>query len=589
MAFMEIQLESFNEIFDKVRIMLAIEGLEIFEVIGRGGMGEVYRGVLDIGSGLKKPVAVKVIKKSIADEPGFLDRFQGEVKTLLSLDHPNIARVLRAGNLPDGRPFYAMDLIEGRSLREILDSGERFQEEKILDWALSLKSALEHCHKRGVFHRDISPHNLILGESGQIYLIDFGVSKLNSNADGTLSVAGKPGYLSPGYLQTGKYTAQDDFYSLGLVMLEIVQGKPIDSSRGLNAHAKIEVAEGLSKLKSNRLRQVLSEALGVKATSRTSKPLIATLVTALVLSAGLYILRNFPQKDKTELSISDDPSPQFVALKTPGGKNIVWSRKPDGDLSNILSAAGGADKLYFGCGELYSAALNPIKASYLIDHLKRYKSFFDGRAGDVVLQMSASLKRTAEELPNLVKLCPTHFNHLSSNELNRIADHLKEAEYVSEDNIYKLNQKLLKDQHLKDFSKTAIIWVSRISKEDVEEMKTYGEILKVMNSNPTYALAEYYVKSFKNNGKRLSRETCLLYGEASFVSMYLGYLLDGKAEKDDWKFILFPSGLVRETIKKPNHIEIQLTSENDALIKNGVCIHYRKASGLAYSYYFGDL
>ena len=150
---------------------------EITELIGVGGMAEVYKGV-DIVD--EKSVAIKILKKEYAENEDFLRRFRNESKAIAVLSHPNIVKIYDVG-FSDSLQYIVMEYIEGITLKEYIE------EEKVLTWkdtvhfVIQILRALQHAHDKGIVHRDIKPQNVIILEDGRVKIMDFGIAaQLNS-------------------------------------------------------------------------------------------------------------------------------------------------------------------------------------------------------------------------------------------------------------------------------------------------------------------------------------------------------------------------------------------------------------------------
>ena len=257
----------------------------IIREIGRGGMGVVYETEQ---ISLKRPVALKILRFGAAPDPEAMQRFQREAETVAALHHTNIVPVFAIG-AEHGVHYYAMQLIEGRSLREIVSSkcfmnsrttspfaalesasgSEQLREpgpngncpspsapllkgargelldgvidanfalpSTIAQWGLQAAEALAHAHQRGVVHRDIKPSNLILGTDGRIWLTDFGLAKRLDDVTLSLSGAllGTPRYMSPEQASAMHQPVdhRTDIYSLGATLYELVTGRPMFESQ----------------------------------------------------------------------------------------------------------------------------------------------------------------------------------------------------------------------------------------------------------------------------------------------------------------------------------------------------------------------
>lgn len=199
--------------------------------IGTGGMGTVYRA---IHLGLERPVAVKIIKPEFAADRDVADRFLREARTMAKLRHPHAAMIFDAGNLPDGRHFIIMEFVEGTTLSEALARDVRFSPERAVKIAVQICDVLEEAHQLGIIHRDLKPSNIMLNERG-VCVLDFGVAKvLASSSESTAThattgsgqIVGTPRYMSPEQCLGQRVGARSDLYSLGVVLYEMLAGRP---------------------------------------------------------------------------------------------------------------------------------------------------------------------------------------------------------------------------------------------------------------------------------------------------------------------------------------------------------------------------
>jgi serine/threonine-protein kinase len=199
--------------------------------LGQGGMGTVYlarRAVAEDGAPAR--AAVKVLSAELSGEEGFRQRFQREIDVLRQLEHPHIVRFFEAG-ADRGRFWYAMELVEGPSLQDVLRERGRLPWPEVLALACQIAPALKHAHDRGVVHRDLKPANLLLegGEGAAIVkLADFGIASLFASPHLTVTggVIGTPEYLSPEQAAGKQVTRRSDLYSLGVVLYTLLTGRP---------------------------------------------------------------------------------------------------------------------------------------------------------------------------------------------------------------------------------------------------------------------------------------------------------------------------------------------------------------------------
>jgi len=201
----------------------------IHRELGRGGMGRVYLAQAEIGG---SQAAVKILAAELAQDAGFLHRFQREIDTLSQLNHPSIVRLYEAG-FENGVYFYAMEYVEGRSFEELLAEQGRLPWLEVLDAALQICPALKHVHDHGVIHRDIKPPNLMRGGDGAVKLMDFGIAKVfaSQHLTATGGIVGTAEYLSPEQAAGKPVSKRSDLYSLGVVLYTMLTGRtPFDGT-----------------------------------------------------------------------------------------------------------------------------------------------------------------------------------------------------------------------------------------------------------------------------------------------------------------------------------------------------------------------
>ena len=197
---------------------------EIIKKIGDGGMAFVYKAK-DIL--LNRIVAVKVLRPEFVDDDEFLGKFKREAEAVASLSHPNIVNVYDVGE--DGKVHYiVMEYIDGQNLKEIIKNEGTLDEYTALDITKQIAMALSAAHRKGIIHRDIKPHNILISNEGRVVKVaDFGIAKAVSNSTMTNigSIIGSVHYFSPEQAK-GKFVSNNaDLYSLGIVLYEMIIGK----------------------------------------------------------------------------------------------------------------------------------------------------------------------------------------------------------------------------------------------------------------------------------------------------------------------------------------------------------------------------
>lgn len=200
---------------------------ELIEKIGVGGMATVYKAKCRL---LNRNVAIKILKDEFANDAEFIKRFQVEAQSAASLSHPNIVSIYDVGN-EDGLHYIVMELIEGKTLKEIIDEKGRLPWRDAANIASQIASALAKAHNNHIIHRDIKPHNIIITKEGVAKVTDFGIAKAvsNSTINAFGSTIGSVHYFSPEHARGGYTDEKSDIYSLGVVLYEMVTGRlPFD-------------------------------------------------------------------------------------------------------------------------------------------------------------------------------------------------------------------------------------------------------------------------------------------------------------------------------------------------------------------------
>ncbi|MEM8619518.1 MAG: Stk1 family PASTA domain-containing Ser/Thr kinase [Actinomycetota bacterium] len=200
---------------------------EIHKRIGRGGMADVFsaRDLL-----LDRQVAIKVLFPEFATDANFVERFRREAQSAANLSHPNIVNVYDWGKY-EGTYFIAMEEVQGRTLAEILQANKQLTAKQAAEIASEVAAALGFAHDNDVAHRDIKPANILIGSNGQVKVADFGIARaMNAPTESNLtqagSVMGTATYFSPEQAQGAQPDPRSDLYSLGVVMYEMVAGRP---------------------------------------------------------------------------------------------------------------------------------------------------------------------------------------------------------------------------------------------------------------------------------------------------------------------------------------------------------------------------
>ncbi|HEY3189607.1 MAG TPA: serine/threonine-protein kinase, partial [Solirubrobacteraceae bacterium] len=200
---------------------LLADRYRIVALLGKGGMGEVYRAD-DLT--LAQPVALKFLPPSLAQEHERLERFYNEVRVARQVSHPNVCRVYDVGAI-EGEQYLSMEFVDGEDLASLLRRIGRLPADKALEIARQLCAGLAAAHDKGVLHRDLKPENVMLDGRGKVRITDFGLASLAEHVAGNDVRSGTPAYMSPEQLTGREVTVRSDVYALGLVLFELFTGK----------------------------------------------------------------------------------------------------------------------------------------------------------------------------------------------------------------------------------------------------------------------------------------------------------------------------------------------------------------------------
>ncbi len=196
---------------------------EILEVIGSGGMSVVYKARCHR---LNRLVAIKILKDENLQDEDFRRRFHAESQAVAMLSHPNIVSVYDVSNNAD-RDYIVMELIDGITLKQYMEKKGVLNWKETLHFAIQIAKALEHAHSRGLVHRDIKPHNVMVLKNGSVKVADFGIARIMSQSNTlTKEALGSVHYISPEQAKGGRVDNRSDIYSLGVVMYEMITGRP---------------------------------------------------------------------------------------------------------------------------------------------------------------------------------------------------------------------------------------------------------------------------------------------------------------------------------------------------------------------------
>src|SRR4051795_2258907 len=195
---------------------------KILKKIGAGGMADVYCAE---DQTLGRQVAIKILNDRHAGDEQFVERFRREAQNAAGLNHPNIVSIYDRGEA-EGTYYIAMEFLDGRTLKELVIRNGPTPIPIAIDYARQILGALGFAHRHGIVHRDIKPHNIVVGPDGRLKVTDFGIARSGaSQMTEAGSIVGTAQYLSPEQARGAPVDPRSDLYSLGIVLYEMLTGK----------------------------------------------------------------------------------------------------------------------------------------------------------------------------------------------------------------------------------------------------------------------------------------------------------------------------------------------------------------------------
>ena len=346
----------------------------LVRLLARGGMAEVWEGYDEV---LARPVAVKVLHAHLAADAAFVERFRREAIAAARLAHPSIVATFDTG--ADGDvAFIVMELVRGRTLRDAVQETGRIPPAMAVPIAAEVADALDHAHREGLVHRDVKPANILLSEHDgetapllRVKVADFGIAKLRPNQNATVADLTQPGavvgtarYLSPEQVQGRTPDARSDVYGLGVVLYEMLCGRPPFAAETELATALLHVRE--TPPSPRQLGNEIPEALEAIVLRALAKRPEDRFATAAAMRHALRSLDVHPEEDDAVPLVVRDPTPPsgvpavtraprrnraplvvvagvalaalaVVALLIGGGKDETPAGRPSGDPASAVS------------------------------------------------------------------------------------------------------------------------------------------------------------------------------------------------------------------------------------------------------------
>jgi len=366
-----------------VDIGTRIGSYEIVAPLGAGGMGEVYRAR---DTRIGRDIAIKVLPASFGADADRLRRFEQEARAAGALNHPNLVTLHELG-AHEGAPYIVMELLEGETLREKLDSGVRIPVRKAVEWSVQIATALAAAHGRGVVHRDLKPENLFITSDGRVKILDFGLAKLTAVRPDDVTVAndqrgtapgtvmGTVGYMAPEQVRGQGADERSDIFAFGAILYEMLAGRrafsgpsSVETMSAILADDPPElppvppVAPALDRimrrclekepsqrfhaahdlalaLEAASLRTTSTESAIVEAPARRARlPLwlaLAALAVAAIGVAAFFALRSAPAQPDV-LQLTYRRGTVHSARFTPDGQTVVYGAAWDGAPTKIF-------------------------------------------------------------------------------------------------------------------------------------------------------------------------------------------------------------------------------------------------------------
>jgi eukaryotic-like serine/threonine-protein kinase len=307
---------------------------QVTGMLGEGGMGVVYSGLHPL---LGKKVAIKVLNHHMAKSNEATARFLQEARAASALRHPNIVDVFAFGQLADGRYYQVMELLEGMSVRSLLQKRGSLPQEQARTVIVGVLTGLGAAHRRGVVHRDIKPDNIFIcrphgGEvdvvASDVKILDFGLVKRESDADISFKTRtgvtlGTPAYMSPEQCRgVGAIDARTDLYAAGVVLFEMLTGRVPFQSPSMFDVMSMQINDTPPRLESitNRpepLERVVARALGKQREDRyrNAGEMLAAIDAALPAGSAAAPDDDWPQARRTAQPVVEGERPRALALR----------------------------------------------------------------------------------------------------------------------------------------------------------------------------------------------------------------------------------------------------------------------------------
>ena len=276
----------------------------LLKIIGMGGMGAVYFAHDEV---LNRQVAIKVMRKSLGDNPAFSETFLREAQTAAKINHPNIVHIYAFGK-EKGQPYIVMELVQGGGLEKLMASGEPLDQVLVMRIGKQVADGLRHASDEGMVHGDVKPENILLGEGQVAKLVDFGLASVSGTA--SAEIWGTPYYIAPEKVKRQKADHRADIYSLGGTLYHALAGRPPFDGVDANAVVRARFSETLKPLTELR---------------RDIDPDVAAIITRMLQNEPSLRYPTYGSLLSDIRRVLERLGPSVAAA--PGGRKIVLRRK----------------------------------------------------------------------------------------------------------------------------------------------------------------------------------------------------------------------------------------------------------------------
>ena len=287
------------------------ERYEIIDIVGSGGMADVYKAK---DQRLSRFVAIKVLKPEYSSDRSFVNKFRGEAQSAAGLSHPNIVNVYDVGE-DSGLYYIVMELVEGITLKRFIEKKGKLEIKEAVGITIQIAQGMEAAHNNNIIHRDIKPQNIIISREGKVKVTDFGIAKASNSNTITSNAMGSVHYLSPEQARGGYSDEKSDIYSLGVSLYEMLSGKVPFAGDNTVSVALLHIqgeAVPLRELEPDipiSLEKIVQKCMQKRSERRyhSASELIADLKKAITYPDGEFVqIPAYAANDSPTINISED-------------------------------------------------------------------------------------------------------------------------------------------------------------------------------------------------------------------------------------------------------------------------------------------